>query len=186
MTSGRIVALIVTVSSLASALGIFVLANVLEGQESNAKQITITKREIVHVKETGSRKLNRTVRRLSRTVRKLDRERREQDALIRDLRAAGARLPSVVKGSRGPPGFPGGTGAAGATGPPGERGEPGPQGPPGPQGVPGIGILGPIGPAGPQGPPGPQGPQGEPAALPPCDASAGYVCQPVVQEVPTP
>lgn len=186
MTSGRLVVLIVVVSSLISGVGIFVLANVLHAQESNAKQITITKREVVHVKQAGSRKLARTVRRLSRTVRKLDRERREQDALIRDLRAAGARLPSVVKGSRGPAGFPGGTGATGAMGSVGERGPQGPPGPTGPQGMPGIGILGPIGPTGPQGPPGPQGPQGEPAALPPCDATAGYVCQPVIQEVPEP
>lgn len=114
----RLAILLTVMSSLMSALGMYVLINVLDGQERNATKIEKTRDDVVVAKrkvDGPDSTLSKTVRRLSRAIAKLDRERREQDALIRDLRAAGARLPSVVKGGRGPAGLPGAEGRPGAS-----------------------------------------------------------------------
>jgi hypothetical protein len=178
-----------------------------EDTKTAKKQVKVARAKVVG----EDSELARTVRRLSRTVAKLDRERREQDALIRDLRAAGARLPSVVKGSQGPPGL---------------GGERGPRGP-GPTalqvqaavaaycethrcGVPPTqaqvnaavracsaaggckgdrGDIGPQGPAGPAGIPGMNGQDGQPGPIVPCpslDPALRFQCAPVPDTPPPP
>lgn len=190
-----------------------------QGQQidENTQDATTAKKDVkvARAKVVGEdSELARTVRRLSRAIRKLDRERREQDALIRDLRAAGAKLPSVVQGDPGPPGL------GGARGPRG----PGPTAlqvqaavaaycethrcgiPPTQQQVNAAvrvcsaaggckgergdtGATGPQGPTGPAGTPGMNGQDGQPGPVVPCpqlDPALRFQCVPVADTPPPP
>lgn len=107
--------------------GIVGTSSLGQGQEidRNSEQAQTAKEQVkvARDKVVGSDStLAKTVRRLGRTQRKQDRfirqlrsVNRTQNRLIRDLIAGGARLPSVIKNSPGPPGATGARGRTGAS-----------------------------------------------------------------------
>jgi hypothetical protein len=177
----RTALILMAVSTVIGALGVFILDRVLSGQQTNATRAVTSKKRADVAAHTAVAAKKRTDRVAARVK------------VIRRVQVKQTRI-LITKGilKRGPRGLQGGPGPKGRTGPRGPRGA---QGPRGKDASPAVSPNFPVprqGPKGDPGAPGLQGPMGvpgPPGPTLPChvlDPSLGYQCAPVPDTPPPP